>query len=88
MQYIEPSSDETTVDSDYIDEVSSESDDEMDLGLEEDDDPLPESAKPEATRVLIEVQTLLQTLEKHCRCEHCFGSLKPELKTVCLAIPD
>jgi hypothetical protein len=42
-------------------------------------------AKPAATRVIVEVAALMETLQKNCRCMDCGGELEPMLKTTCIA---
>lgn len=43
------------------------------------------SAKPKATRVILEADPLVETVEKFSICGECQGSVKAELRTVCLA---
>jgi hypothetical protein len=43
------------------------------------------SIKPDANRVIIEVDPFLETLEKHCRCPDCNGPMNAEVKRLCLA---
>jgi hypothetical protein len=43
------------------------------------------SAKPESTRVILEVDALMATLGDNCRCMECQSKVQVELKTTCLA---
>jgi hypothetical protein len=73
---------ETESDAEWVEGEDDEDDD--DGGdLSEDEYVFPENVK--ATRVVLEVETLMETLEKYCRCEECGGHLKPEMKTICIA---
>jgi hypothetical protein len=49
---------------------------------ESDDD---DCKKPSATRVIVEVDPLIELIENNCRCPDCEGKLKASLRTVCLA---
>jgi rubredoxin len=64
-----------------------ESEDEETSSEEEDEDSEEEepTTKPEATRVIVEVASLQDALQKHCVCPECKGALDMSIKTLCLA---
>jgi hypothetical protein len=41
--------------------------------------------KPKPTRVIVEVDELWETLEKHCRCPTCNGEMEVEVETLCVS---
>jgi hypothetical protein len=49
------------------------------------DDGKKTATKPSATRVIVEVDALTETLTKNCRCQICGGELEAALKTTCIA---
>jgi hypothetical protein len=54
--------------------------------IEEDvDDESDASTKPPPTRAIFELDGLMESLEKHCRCPECHGPLKPSMKSNYLA---
>jgi hypothetical protein len=77
------------------DSTESEEEDEMDELIDElvledeldlqDEDEAEEPDKPTHSRVIVEVQTLMDAFKRHCRCPCCDASLELELKTVCIA---
>jgi hypothetical protein len=84
-QFNEPeSSDESESDPEWIEGVEEEDEDDDAEDLSEDESESPDN-DAKATRVVLEVDTLMQTLEKYCRCEVCSAPLKPEMKTICIA---
>ena len=56
--------------------------------LEEDfemDEELEERMKPPSTNVIVEMNSLVETLQKNCHCSDCHGPVDVAIKTVCLA---
>ena len=47
--------------------------------------PEKKTLKPPATRVIVEVDALMDTLQGNCRCMECGGPLETMLKTTCIA---
>jgi hypothetical protein len=43
------------------------------------------SIKPKPTRVIVEVDGLSETLEKHCRCPTCKGNMEVQVDTLCIS---
>jgi hypothetical protein len=89
-QFIEPESSDSDKTAPAVteseDEDEEEDEDDVDVELTEaDDPPVPETPRTSATRVIIEVDALMQIFEKHCRCAECYHPMKAELKTICLA---
>jgi hypothetical protein len=87
-QFNEPKSEETYSEPEWKEEDEDEDNEESyddDDALTSGDESIVESVKPSATRVLFEVDSLVDTLEKHCRCVTCGGPMKSELKSTCLA---
>jgi hypothetical protein len=72
---------ETDTDADADDEA--EEDEDLDESEEEHEEK--KRSKPEATRVIIEVSAMMDTLAKNCRCMECGSEIKPELETTCIA---
>jgi hypothetical protein len=70
---------EVAVEEDFTDE---ELEEEVAAVLVEDQD---DDAKPQPTRLLLELESLKKCMEKHCRCLKCNGPVKMEVKTLCIA---
>jgi hypothetical protein len=67
------------------DEVSVVEEVEID-GLEAlQDDPPEEDVKPEATRAIVDLNPMMQTFDKHCRCPECDRKLITSMKMVYIA---
>jgi hypothetical protein len=73
-----------TEDSDYeTEEESSEEEDALDDFLEALEDE--EVEKPPASRVILEVSSITETLTANCHCALCHGPVEVTIKTLCLA---
>jgi hypothetical protein len=85
----EPESSEASDDEDLEDEEVNEELIEIagpaEIDDDDDEEEEEESAKPSATRAILEVDGLMETLKKHCRCPDCNGPLKPSMKSIALA---
>jgi len=56
-----------------------------DLSEEEADKQTPNNRKPPATRVILEVGSLIKIMDELCQCQDCGGPLEIEIKTTCVA---
>jgi hypothetical protein len=56
----------------------------LDAAGSPDDEEL-DGTKPENTRAILDLASLMETMDKHCRCPECNGPVSTEVKTLCIA---
>jgi hypothetical protein len=90
--FIEPLTSDSEEEELHEDDDDLDSGDEFDAEFDEElllveDELMAESnsIKPNVTRVIVEVEGLMETLEKHCRCPTCDGPMEPQVETLCVA---